>query len=183
MKTKWGNAKINKKGYYQITSRKEGNNDKLLHRLIWEDFYGKPVPEGYDIHHINMVRTDNRIQNLQCVERGLHMRFHHKDKVVSEETKQKISKKMKGENHPYWGKKRPKHSERMAGENNPMAKYNLWNINKVQYDKWAMFQGNREPNPCKCFYLKFDGKDVNIGGFIDFITPTIIHDLIEKKEE
>lgn len=32
--TKFGTAKINKKGHYQITSRKEGNGGKLLHRLM-----------------------------------------------------------------------------------------------------------------------------------------------------
>lgn len=36
--TKFGNAKIDN-GYYRITSWKEGNNGKLLHRLIWEDFW------------------------------------------------------------------------------------------------------------------------------------------------
>ncbi len=93
--TKFGNTSLDR-GYYRITNGK--NRGKLLHRLIWEDHYGKPVPEGYDIHHLNMVKTDNRIQNLQCVEHGLHMRFHHKgkigymkDKKHSKETKRKIS--------------------------------------------------------------------------------------------
>lgn len=39
MKTKYGNAKIGNMGYYVITSYKEGNHRKLLHRLIWEDFW------------------------------------------------------------------------------------------------------------------------------------------------
>ena len=64
MKTKFGNAKISNKGYYIITSGKEGNHNKMLHRLIWEDWYDKPVPEGYVIHHLNHNKVDNRIQNL-----------------------------------------------------------------------------------------------------------------------
>lgn len=37
--TKWGTAKINSDGYYVITSRKEGNNGKRLHRLIARDYF------------------------------------------------------------------------------------------------------------------------------------------------
>ena len=39
IKTKFGTATINSDGYYEISSVKEGNHDKILHRLIYEDFY------------------------------------------------------------------------------------------------------------------------------------------------
>ena len=64
--TKFGNAKINCRGYLAITSRKEGNNAKKLHRLMWEDFYGE-IPEGYVIHHKNGNKLDNCILNLQLM--------------------------------------------------------------------------------------------------------------------
>lgn len=95
LNTKFGKARIYN-GYYKITSTKEGNHNKHLHRLIWEDHYGKPVPEGYDIHHINLDKRDNRIQNLQCVERSLHHRFHSKGRKHSKESKRKISENKKG---------------------------------------------------------------------------------------
>lgn len=91
--TKFGKATIDN-GYYRITSSKEGNYKKHLHILVWEDHYSKPVPEGYDIHHVNGLKTDNRIQNLQCVEHSKHVSFHMKDKKFSEEHKKKLS-----ENH------------------------------------------------------------------------------------
>lgn len=97
MLTKFGNAE-KLVGYYRISTRKEGNHGKYLHCLIWEDWYGKPVPDGYVIHHLNGDKTDNRIQNLQCVESSLHRSFHNKGKVLSEETKEKISKN----NARYW---------------------------------------------------------------------------------
>jgi hypothetical protein len=34
------------------------------HRVIWEMHYG-PIPEGMQIDHINMVRSDNRLCNLR----------------------------------------------------------------------------------------------------------------------
>lgn len=88
MKTKYGTVRINNKGYYQITSGKEGNHGKLLHRLVWEDFYGRPVPKGYNIHHIDGNPLNNEIWNLQCCERGKHMSFHTKGR--------------KGKNNPYY---------------------------------------------------------------------------------
>lgn len=66
------------------------------------------------------------------------------------------------------------------GIKNPNAKYTLWDSHCVSYIVGNMFHGNREPNPCKCFYLSYDGKKVNIGGFVDFLSCKIIHDLIKK---
>lgn len=85
MKTKFGTAKLDNKGYYRINNGKEGINNKLLHRLIWEDWYGKLMPKGYVIHHINHIKSDNRIQNLQCVEDKKHRSYHGSN---SEESKQ-----------------------------------------------------------------------------------------------
>lgn len=110
IKTKFGNAKIHKRGYYVITSAKEGNHMKYLHRLVWEDWYGRPVPEGYDIHHLNGIKTDNRIQNLQCVERSAHRRFHTQN--MSDETRKKISESKKGENHPLYNKHHSEETKR-----------------------------------------------------------------------
>lgn len=76
VKTPWGNAKIDNGCHYWITSRKEEFHKKYVHRLIWEAFYEKEVPEGYDIHHIDENKLNNAIQNLQCVEHGKHVRFH-----------------------------------------------------------------------------------------------------------
>ena len=58
-----------------------------MHRLVWEDWYDKKIPKGYDIHHLNGDKLDNRIQNLQCVERSAHIRFHSKN--ISDEHRRK----------------------------------------------------------------------------------------------
>lgn len=35
------------------------------HILIMEDFIGRPLLEGENVHHINGVKDDNRIDNLE----------------------------------------------------------------------------------------------------------------------
>lgn len=95
--TKWGKANINNYGYYRITSRKEGNFNKQLHRLIWEDFYNTEVPKGYVIHHKNGNKLDNCILNLQLMRDKDHTILHHTGnkywdgKKHSDESKNKIS--------------------------------------------------------------------------------------------
>lgn len=98
VKTPWGNARINKHGRYQITSGKEGFCKKYVHRLIWESFYEKKIPDGYDIHHLDSNPLSNAVQNLQCVEHSKHLSFHNTgknnpnwNKTFSEETIFKMS--------------------------------------------------------------------------------------------
>ena len=94
MKTKYGNAKINNNGYYWITSSKEGNYRKLLHRLIATEYFGDWIndsKEPFDIHHIDGNKLNNCVLNLEPISPSEHMRLHHKCKNVSKETKKKIS--------------------------------------------------------------------------------------------
>lgn len=88
--TKFGNARLNK-GYYQITTRKEGNKGKFLHRLIFEDFYGF-VPNEYHVHHKDGNPQNNCILNLQLIRISDHHRLHHKNKKWSEQGLLNLSK-------------------------------------------------------------------------------------------
>lgn len=45
------------------------------HRIVWEAAHG-PIPPGFQIHHINHDRTDNRLDNLECVDPQTHKRLH-----------------------------------------------------------------------------------------------------------
>ena len=73
--TPFGNARLDAHGYYRVTSRKEGNCGKLLHRLIFEKFYGY-LPDDYFIHHKNGNPLDNCILNLQLMDKSEHSKLH-----------------------------------------------------------------------------------------------------------
>lgn len=47
----------------------------LEHRVIWERAHG-PIPPGYQVHHRNGHRADNRLENLELIEIAEHARWH-----------------------------------------------------------------------------------------------------------
>ena len=55
-------------GYFKITIRLEKNKTKtyLSHRFVFECFYGL-IEKDKQINHINSIRTDNRLKNLESV--------------------------------------------------------------------------------------------------------------------
>lgn len=56
-----------------------------VHRLIWEAVHGT-IPKGFEIDHINGVKSDNRISNLRLVTHAQNMQNRkraHKNNVSS----------------------------------------------------------------------------------------------------
>ena len=92
--TRFGNVLINKNGYLKVCSEKEGNFNRLLHRLIYEDYYGIEIPSNCVIHHINGNKLDNRISNLQMMTKEEHGKLHNT-----------------GENNPSYNVKKPLNSK------------------------------------------------------------------------
>ncbi len=51
------------------------------HIKIMEDHIGRKLEKDEIVHHINEIRTDNRIENLKLMTRGEHSKYHrHCDK-------------------------------------------------------------------------------------------------------
>ena len=66
---------ISKNGYKIITI----NNRRIYeHRLVWEQHYGI-IPKGYQIHHINGNKLDNKIENLELISQKEHLKKHSKE--------------------------------------------------------------------------------------------------------
>lgn len=69
----WKGGRIIKRGYVEIRVLGE---DKYCpeHRLVWEKAHGE-IPEGWIVHHLNGVKDDNKLENLQAMPRKQHSGF------------------------------------------------------------------------------------------------------------
>ena len=52
-----------------------------LHRWLYEKHYNCILLPDYELHHINEIRDDNRIENLKPIHYKKHVSIHHKGKV------------------------------------------------------------------------------------------------------
>ena len=136
LKTKWGNARIDSHGYYQITSNEKGYGGKFLHRLIYAEHHGE-IPDGVVIHHIDENPLNNDISNLEPMSLSEHASIHNKGEKnsmygkfgekshrygvkLSDEIKQKISKSHTGK------KLSDNHKRRLSASKNTTGIKNVY---------------------------------------------------------
>ena len=58
-------------GYYSLTK----SDRCLMHRYVWEKERGK-IPDGWDIHHKDEKKSNNHIDNLECLPKSEHTRLY-----------------------------------------------------------------------------------------------------------
>ena len=63
-----GGRYVDKNGYVVI---RVDQKECLEHRVVWEKANGK-IPDGFVLHHLNGIKTDNRLENLLCIPRSEH---------------------------------------------------------------------------------------------------------------
>ena len=61
---------------------------KIVSRLVYEAFKG-PIPEGMQVNHINEVKTDNRLGNLNLMTPKENVNWGTRNKRISEKMKNK----------------------------------------------------------------------------------------------
>ena len=61
--------------------QRQGRRYRHEHILVWEAANG-PLPKGYIVHHLNHVKVDNRLENLEAMPRGQHARRHGEQRIL-----------------------------------------------------------------------------------------------------
>lgn len=62
-------------GYYYYSSGTHKN--RQVHRVLMEQHLGRSLDPCEVVHHINEVKTDNRIENLELMSQSEHMKHHN----------------------------------------------------------------------------------------------------------
>ena len=82
-----GGIEKHKRGYllqYAPNHPNAINGKVMQHRLIFEKHIGRYLEKNEVIHHINENKTDNRIDNLELMNRSTHAKYHNLGKNKGE---------------------------------------------------------------------------------------------------
>jgi hypothetical protein len=74
-----GGRFIDRQGYVVVLNPQRTNHrDRYTyeHRLVMEEYLGRRLADGEQVHHRNGQRSDNRIENLQLITASEHTRLH-----------------------------------------------------------------------------------------------------------
>lgn len=72
---------LDKDGYWKTNVRPgSGAKQQLLHRDIWESANGRPVPQGWHVHHLDHDKSNNDPGNLHALSAGEHSALHGPDR-------------------------------------------------------------------------------------------------------
>ena len=81
----------NNRGYPLVSLSKNGvNKRKSVHRLEWEAFNGS-IPDGMQVNHINEIKTDNRLENLNLMTPKENANWGTKNSRVSRHHKKPVT--------------------------------------------------------------------------------------------
>lgn len=74
----WKGGQTNHRGYIRIKNPDPNGRPRYIgeHVLVWEKANG-PVPQNWDVHHLNGIKSDNRLENLFAMSKSDHHSDHH----------------------------------------------------------------------------------------------------------
>ena len=78
---------ITKNGYVTISI---GNKIYYKHRLVMEQYLGRKLKKNEQVHHINGIKTDNRIENLEWCTNSENQIHAYKNGLEKPRCKRKV---------------------------------------------------------------------------------------------
>jgi len=91
----WKNGRRKCKGYMDIFKPNHPNAKKngyiAEHRYVMSKFLKRPLTKDEFVHHVDGVRTNNKIKNLKLMNKKLHNSMHRK-KEAARRTRNKIGR-------------------------------------------------------------------------------------------
>lgn len=78
-------------GYIRLLSKDERCNFRYEHRVVMENHIGRRLKKREQIHHINGIKHDNRIENLLIVLDTEHKNTYHPNKNGEESASSKLT--------------------------------------------------------------------------------------------
>lgn len=112
---------VNKPPYPAIRLHRNGKRKSyLIHRLVLEAFQGE-CPEGKEASHLNDIKTDNRLENLQWMTRSENHKLAYRNgcrlppmlgKRHSKKTLKKMSAAKSEKNNPMYGRSHSKETKK-----------------------------------------------------------------------
>jgi hypothetical protein len=96
-----GGKYIDDKGYVRILNPEHKYNIKgyvYEHRLVFETYLSRYLEPWETVHHINEIKTDNRVENLYLCTVSEHSAIHREGRKPSEQHRAKMRQTMRRKN-------------------------------------------------------------------------------------
>lgn len=74
-------TRLTKDGYLRMYAGKHpfanGRKEIHVHVMVMEIYIGRALSQDECVHHVNGIKTDNRLENLELMKHAEHSRYHN----------------------------------------------------------------------------------------------------------